>query len=38
MRAGRSRGHTAYFNSECARATITSYLLEGELPPKYSTC
>jgi pimeloyl-ACP methyl ester carboxylesterase len=31
-------GHTAYFNSECARTRITSYLLDGELPPKYSTC
>ncbi|MFC0627714.1 alpha/beta hydrolase [Kribbella deserti] len=31
-------GHTAYFNSACARAAITSYLLEGKLPPKYSTC
>jgi hypothetical protein len=31
-------GHTAYLNSECARTRITSYLLDGKLPPKQSTC
>jgi len=31
-------GHTAYFNSECARTAIAKYLLDGELPPKRSTC
>ncbi|MFD7153691.1 alpha/beta hydrolase [Kribbella sp. NPDC059898] len=27
-------GHTAYFNSACARDRITDYLLEGKLPTK----
>lgn len=31
-------GHTAFLNSTCARAKITTYLLEGKLPPRYSTC
>ncbi|MET9269848.1 alpha/beta hydrolase [Kribbella sp. NPDC003557] len=25
-------GHTAYFNSACARDRIATYLLDGELP------
>ncbi|WP_328332371.1 alpha/beta hydrolase [Kribbella sp. NBC_00382] len=31
-------GHTAYFNSPCARGAIATYLLDGQLPPKRSTC
>ncbi|WP_343967212.1 alpha/beta hydrolase [Kribbella koreensis] len=31
-------GHTAYFNSPCARGAIAEYLLDGKLPPKRSTC
>ena len=31
-------GHTAYFNSTCGRAAIASYLIDGKLPPKRSTC
>lgn len=31
-------GHTAYFNSPCARAAIATYLIDGKLPPKRSTC
>lgn len=31
-------GHTAYFNSACARAAIAKYLIDGQLPPKRSIC
>jgi pimeloyl-ACP methyl ester carboxylesterase len=31
-------GHTAYFNAACARDAIGRFLLEGELPPRRSSC
>lgn len=31
-------GHTAYLNAACARDVIGRFLLDGELPPRRSTC
>jgi pimeloyl-ACP methyl ester carboxylesterase len=34
----KTTGHTAFFNSPCARAAMAAYLIDGKLPPKRSTC
>ncbi|MFI5710672.1 alpha/beta hydrolase [Kribbella sp. NPDC051620] len=31
-------GHTTFFNASCAQAAIATYLIDGKLPPKRSTC
>ncbi|MDX6283069.1 MAG: hypothetical protein QOH03_4140 [Kribbellaceae bacterium] len=31
-------GHTTFFNAPCAQAAMVSYLIDGKLPPKRSTC
>lgn len=34
----KTQGHTAFLNSTCARAAMATYLIEGTLPPKRSSC
>ncbi|MEV6411921.1 alpha/beta hydrolase [Kribbella sp. NPDC051718] len=34
----RAYGHTTFFNAPCAQAAMASYLIDGNLPPKRSTC
>jgi pimeloyl-ACP methyl ester carboxylesterase len=31
-------GHTTFFNAPCAQAAMATYLIDGKLPPKRSTC